>query len=288
MILKRINSAYLLISQDWRERWIEVDGREYKEFTEGWLTEKPKEIYTITTDTTPVSFGDLTPKEYHERCDELKSLGYDEEENSWRDLDREYTYRKFVQLHPAKYETRTIKTLVTPVEIDITGRTDNPYITPFRFLGNEATPEVNQPYIYRPVPFEMAKTVASEFGLELVEESQGGRTWSVPEHSRKDLEFLRVGGNYSQYKKHLKGFPPLTGTWEECEARFLEHMQNIRNLFAEEVAKMGTTLKSPAAVISALREIQSQLAPLRKAKQYSLVLLRIEQSIDDVIKGIVG
>lgn len=289
MILKRINDVYLLVAEGYRESWIEVDGKEYKNFTEGWIAEKPKEIYVLKDETVVVAFGDLTPDEYHACCAKLKGDGYNEEGDSWSDLDREFTYRRFVLNHPAKYEHRRISTRVDPVEIDITGRTDNPYIIPFRFLGNEVTPEVRQPYLYRPNPFEMAKTIAAEFGLELVEDSNvTGWTWSVPEHSRATLEYLKVSGKYSAYKRHLHGFSMMTGAWEECENRYRQHMQNIRDLFAEEVVKMEVVLKSPAKVISALREIQGQLAPLReKVKAYSVVM-RIENQIDEIIKGISG
>jgi len=290
LILYKINGSYLLKGGSGQD--FLIDGREVKSFTEGWLEEKPKEVKVKREKRRAVAYGDLTPEEFNKKKENLlkKAVSYDEyNELLWATLEDEY--KKFIQEHPAKIEKYIDYEECEIIEYDITGRTDIKWIKPFRFIGENPVNNRNEVlYLYNPYYYEMAQEIAKKYGFEEVKDSSFtredtlGKKWSVPDHSRGDLRFLKINGHYP-FKKGLTSIR-IKGTFDECYKQFQEDYRKIEKVFRDALTELEAKGKSfdKAKVIVFLRDVKRRIKDLDiKRKDYvakKVLLEKIEEFIN--------
>ena len=276
LILKKINNSYLL-EGGYGCDFI-IDGVLIKNLSNGWFDEKPKSIRQVIKKKEAVGYGDLSKEEYEERIKEFKKCADGVDDFGvlyFEDIDVEYEYKKFLQSHPIKYEDVVEYKEVDIIEYDITGRNDNPYIIPYRYLGkSDYIKDGSILYKYIPDAYAMAKEIASDLGLIEIEdyENKGNFEklyWSVPTHSRKELMFVKINGEYLDYKR-LPKFYEMDGTWEECYNKYKEHCKAIKEMFLLGIAKVDKKLNSKIDLcefVNNLRELRNMIENL-KVKVY--------------------
>jgi hypothetical protein len=150
---------------------IKVDDKIYKDVTEVYLLHKPQEIKILKTISKVASYGNLTPEQYEEEINKLIKLRDEDGDPIFDNLDDEYKYKKFIQEHPPKYVKETIEIDTEIIEHNITGKTDIPYIKPLRVLKDKIPEDDLILYRYTPNPYQMAKEIAKELGLEEVNDN---------------------------------------------------------------------------------------------------------------------
>jgi hypothetical protein len=290
--LKKVNDSYLL-ELDHYPRTVEVDGKRIKEFKNGWMDHKPKVVSLVETKSRIVSYGLLSVDEYKNRLEELVKEKDDDGYPVFANLDDEYAYKKFLELYPAQYEQYEDVQELEVIEYDITGKTDNRFIIPFRFIGGEVNKDATILYQYNAQPYKLAQLIASELGLEEVADdtvwsgksNTKGMKWSCPSHSRSGLEYTKVNGNYAGYEG-LKFYSISCGSYDECLKRYEEHYGVIRTMFEREIKKLKAEgLNYDKAKV--LKELESIIALVRKidAKRNSeiqphVVSTRLQKFID--------
>jgi len=244
MRVKKIIDKYLIESGLYNTD-LEVDGYliEGIERNESfWTNEEPKEIIKLEKTTRVISYGELTPEEYPEQLEKAKgNYSYDwNSDIKFDSLDDEFVYKKFLEEHKPVIEQYTKRTPIDFTVVEITGRTDNKFITPYRFLRKENHQVNDSLYEYIPEPMEMAREIANEYGFVEVEDGKEtkGLYWSVPNHSKDTLRFLKINGLYShsklpQWRNEPKFAGISAGTWEECEKAYKVHVRLIDCVFKE-------------------------------------------------------
>lgn len=191
----------------------------------------------------------------------------DPDTSSWASLDDEFAYRKFTEEWERVYEDRQA---VTPQEfrvIEIQAEANIPYCVPCRL--HDPKPGMNLTlFNYAPNRFEMAIETAKEFGLEYVGESpQEGMKWSIPKHSRGDLDFIQINGKYARDGKGIvKG---AIGTYEECRKQHDDNLAALREFWGYGIAKSigASPFITTPDVIHALESIEQtarRLSPKQK------------------------
>jgi hypothetical protein len=236
--LKNINGNYILES-DYTINCIEVDGKRYKNFKSGRLEKKPISIKEIKKRSRPVRYGELTPAGYDKQIKALLAKSDHNEGEYWDNIDDEYAYKKFREDHPSEYEEYEEENIVEVIEYQIAGKTDNPYIIPYRLLGDHSHKECEL-YRYEPHPYKMAQAIAIELGLEEVEarvwsDNTPGMKWSAKPGS-KTLEFMKMNNSYISNGGHrFNGI--MAGTYDECAKRYNDHIDWIRDTFSKAIKK---------------------------------------------------
>lgn len=245
LTLKQVNDRYLLETGSYSGVTLEIDGKRVKDVKNGWLDKKPASIKTIEMKSRVTGYGGLTPDEYKRQREALINETDDDGDPLFSSLEAEYAYKKFIQDHPANYEQYEDIQDAEIIEYNITGRMDNPFVVPFRYIGGKEVNEAGAPlYQYQPQPYLMAQDIAKELGLEEVPDVRfgspdtKGMKWSVSDHSKNDLEYTKINGNYADYKRLPKFYGINSGTWEECENRYNEHYSAIRAMFEYELKKL--------------------------------------------------
>lgn len=231
-----------MLVPEYRGRELKIDGKRFKNFEEGWLPKKPEKIFEVANRSRVIAYGTLSPEKYaaqKAKLEEQRTSAPGSDYTTWKSIEDEFAWRKFLDQHPARTEQYEEFLPVEIVEYDITGNTSNPYIIPMRFCGSENDIKDEKIlYRYMPNPYEFAKLVGIEFNLEEVEdktflENTKGRKWSL---SKSDTQFkyLKINGNYCSgdgfYLRQVSA-----GTWNECTAAHEENMNRIRGFFEKAV-----------------------------------------------------
>lgn len=292
-VLKKVNGSYLLEVNSYSPVTIEVDGKRVKDFKAGWLPIKPQSVKLVENRRRVVRYGALSVDGYEARLKELTKSR--DEEGYFSNIDEEYTFKKFVQDNPAEYEDYEDIQEFELVEYDVTGKTDNPFIIPYRFIGKEGGEDGAVLYQYNAQPYKLAQQIATELGLEEVpnETSWGnsdntkGKKWSCPSHSRDNLQFTKVNGHYAGYDG-LRFYGISAGSYEECLKRYNEHYRVIKEMFQNEIRKFDAEGKGydKAQVLIKLEQFMNlvdQIDAKRGSKiQPNTVARRIKEFINDL------
>lgn len=242
--LKRVNGSYLLEADSYSPVTVEIDGKRVKDFKTGWIPSKPQSVKLVENKRRVLKYGDLSVDEYKAKLEEL-TKGQDED-GYFSNIDDEYAYKKFVQDNPAEYEDYEDIQELELVEYDITGKTDNPFIIPYRFIGKEVSKDGAVLYQYNAQPYKLAQQITTELGLEEVpdkstwgnNDNTKGKKWLCPSHSRDNLRFTKVNGHYAGYDG-LRFYGISAGTYEECLTKYEEHYRVIKDMFLNELRKLN-------------------------------------------------
>lgn len=233
---------------------IKINGIIHEDFKEGYTNKKPLQVYNIVSmreishyinsDSTnhKVMTKEARDKEYEELLKKCKSND-DDDDYLWETLEDEYNYRKFIKMWTPVFKESIVNEKVKLVYHDISGNHSNKYITAYRFLGSIKTKDEETLYQYNPNPYELAQSIAGELGFKEVDDRAYGKEtkgmkWSVPDHSKSKLQFLKVNGEYTDYKSLGDFHGVVVGTFKECEDVYKSQEQKIRNLFTKELKKL--------------------------------------------------
>lgn len=267
--ISKVNDRYLLEVKQWSpaERLV-IDGVEHRDVKDGWLSSEPvsiavRRVRTVTDGYRNKDSGDVLSVEIYD-AQAGEWLSHRDSDWNWDDLDAEFSYRKFTAAHERMTHDEDYDEPCDVVRVDITGRTDNPHIAPLRMLQSEV-PDCPL-YKYTPNLVKMAEDVGRELGFERIEDKLWdtsaqpvGAVWSVPTHSHKDLEFMKIDGHY-EYAKGDFQYPGLAvGTWEECEEKYNRHVAIIRRRFANALAR-SSRVRPESATLFALKKDADELS----------------------------
>jgi len=264
--LKKINDKYMVETDYYSGVIMEINGKRFSDFKSGWIPQKPKTIKIIEKKTRVISYGNLKPEDYEREIEKLGVIKDEEGYPIFENLEQEYAYKKFCVNHEKVYEEYEEKITPEIMEWEITGRIDNEFITPFRFLGKKDVKDNETLYEYKPDPYKMAQTIANKLNLEEVSENvwgdnTQGMKWSIPDHSKKDLQFTKIAGEYADYHSLPKFRGISYGTWEECEKVYNRDYKAIKNMFEWGVAKFKAKGKNfdKAKMIKELESLKSMV-----------------------------
>ena len=185
MTLYKLNGSYLLKHSGYGSSIVEVDGKRFLDFKEGWLDKKPANVVLISKGRRVKNYGSLSVEEYFQALDGITPEKKDCGGSPIFTPEERYAYDKFLEAYQPVYEDYEEQTIPTIVEYDITGDLSNPYIKPFRFLGQEPVKNGKVVYSYAPIPYKMAQDIAKQFGFEEVADA----SWS--NNTRSTNRFLR-------------------------------------------------------------------------------------------------
>lgn len=235
--IKKIKDSYLLeLPQTYRGYYL-VNGQKVESGKIN-LIEEPDSIYLVISGSVPdyyyhtKSDSKLSISEYNEQREMLKNKGYyedyDREILVFDDVADEITYKRFLQewkLQSKEEETRTQE------EYEIINLEDspNPYIRSYRTIGKGLEPLFD----YSPHPVAMFKEIATKFGFTEVPDQSfksntAGRYYSIPTHS--GIEYVKMNDKYLFTGGNKITFYGITGTYQECEARFNSDYQKIHDV----------------------------------------------------------
>jgi hypothetical protein len=294
LTITKVQDKFLLVLDKWNTCTVEIDGKMFLEFTKGWIDHRPKSVVVIEKHSRIVGYGNLTPVDYTATINALVADAKQIDDGYYfDDLDKEYAYKQFLREHePIRedYEERVVPEIV---EIDITGITDIPEIVPFRYLGTTEYKNGESLYVYIPQPYVMAQMVAKELGIEEVLDAGAfndahtkGKKWSIPDHGKAQLEFLRINGSYATANRESKFYGINPGTWDECKKRYNEHKIRIRDIFRKALKKIEAEGEpyDKAYVISKLEQLEriiTNVVPTKKTYGERNAALKL---IQDTIK----
>lgn len=254
IIIKKVVDKYLItLPNHYTSRVFIVDDQTITKQTSGeekiWSDIKPSKIQVSEEKKKVTSYGNLSVDAYEAKKLELRKGVYvDDGYDIFPTLESEFEYKKFIQEHQPNYVSYTDIIDCKLLFIDITGRVDNPYIVPFRYLGGK---DVNDSlYRYTPQPYKLAQEIATKYGFTEVEDKTFNNDntkdmkWSVPYHSRESLRFIKINGSYEDSAINLpkhgsepKFYGVTAGTWEECEKAYNSHYEALDYLFRQAKAK---------------------------------------------------
>lgn len=293
MTLYKINGSYLLKHGTYGSSIVEVDGKRFLDFKEGWLDKKPTTISLISKGRRVKNYGSLSVEEYFQALDGITPEKRDCGGNPIFNPEERYAYDKFLEAYQPIYEDYEEQTTPTILEYDITGDLSNPYIKPLRFLGQEPIKDGKVVYSYTPIPYKMAQDIAKHFGFEEVDDAYRDNTkgmkWSVPNHSKDTLEYLKINGNYATGKLSLKGMT--YGTLDECQALYISHIDKITGIFkhAKDMMNAVGVPLDKVAVITELESLKLRIAKINTKRnsdeQPHNVCASISKLINTILEG---
>lgn len=288
--LKKINNEYLIEIEHYAGVTIEVDGKRFLGFKKGWIPQKPNLIQIVENKTRVISYGELKPEDHEVEIEKLIQKKDEDGYPIFENLDQEYAYKKFNENHIAVYEKYEEKTTPEIIEWEITGRMDNEFIIPFRFIGKVEANADNEPlYEYKPNPYKLAQAIAKELKLEEVYgEDTSGMKWCVPDHSKKDLQFTKIAGKYADYDSLPRFYNISCGTWNECEKAYNLHYNAIKNMFQKEIKRLNLEGKKydKAKILERLNFLIGMIrkidAKIKSDVKPHNVIIEINKLIDDL------
>jgi hypothetical protein len=286
--LKKINKEYLVETENHYKVTIEIDGKRFLDFKEGWISQKPKTIQIIKKETRVIFYGELTPEDYQVEIDKLIPSKDNYDYPVFDNLDQEYAYKKFQENHKAIYEDYEEKIAPEIIEWDITGRTDNEFIIPFRFIGKAEVKDNETLYEYTPNPYKMAQEIAKKLKLKEIEDGKtNGMEWCVPDHSRDSLRFTNIAGNYANYES-LPGFHKTTGTWNECEEVYNKHYNAIKSMFEKEIKRLNSVGKKydKAKIMGELELLKNMISKINVKTKSDIKPFEVVSKINKIIENL--
>lgn len=124
-----------------------------------------------------------------------------------------------------------------------------PYCAPARLMDMPTTGKAATLWHYKANKLKLVEAEGQSFGVVFkgVDDSGWGPSpklewneWNVPSHSAKDLKFLKLGENFTDYDT-LLGIKSCTGTIDECRDAHKHNVELIRRFWAHEVSKLSRT-----------------------------------------------
>jgi hypothetical protein len=273
--LYNINGSYML-DLGYTDM-VMIDGERYNVIDKAWLPNKPTEAYLLRTARRPSCYGELTPSEYEIQSGNLRNghVVYDSDGcEKWDTLENEFSYRKFVNEHPVTMEEYEEREPIEFLEINISGRTDNKYIKPLRLLGKiQDAKEDECLYSYSPNAYEMAVEIGLELGITAIHDWQMDRQFpndgklyfSVPDHSKDDLEFMQINKKYVHHNfKRLTSFRGIAiGKWDECEKAYRDNCNAIRSVFQNAINENNKgAIPNIGQTVETLNQIENKIMEL--------------------------
>jgi len=172
-------------------------------------------------------------------------------------LQDEVAYNRFIRNYEKHYlpEEKNNELIVI---IDKTISTGNRYIKSMRLIGKDIS---NPTCHYIPNPYELVKDIGEAMGFKNLKESglykNDGLNWSVPDHSRNTLEYMKICGSYISKKFH---FVSISGTLIECEDRYTQHANLIKEVFQIQLDIINETpLPNKGLVSLSLERIKNKI-----------------------------
>jgi hypothetical protein len=293
LTLYKINGSYLLKGSGYNSSIIEVDGKRYLDFKEGWLSEKPNTIATIRKGSRITNYGSLSVEEYQEALKGVTPEKKNCDGNPIFTPEERFIYEKFRESYQPVYEEYEEQLIPTIIEYDVTGNLSNQYIVPLRLLGLEPVKDKNVVYRYSPNIYKMAQTVAKEYGFEEIEdkysENTKGMKWCVPDHSKGTLEYMKLNAHYAHKKVDSNGIT--CGTYEECLGAYLKHINAITSIFQHEKDMMnavGVPVDKEAVVkkLEALKHRVANINAKRSSEEHPQnICANITELINSILNG---
>lgn len=260
--VKNINGKYLIEAEGygWGNCWLVIDGQDWKEVTQGWMDHEPVEICSRRLVDVHDGYRHketgklLTLDEWNSATAEW--LTHRDSDYNWDDLDAEYAYRKFTSQYEYVKHSEPKDEPCDVVRVNLSGRTDHPYISPLRLL-QEKTPDAPL-YCYNCDLQRMVREVGKSLGFtEIDDERQRGRVFQIPSHS--GIRFMKINGKYCVADKEFNDVGSLhAASWDECEQRYNRTMERLRDKFL--LAETDIEASRPSIVT--LNAINSELVTL--------------------------
>jgi hypothetical protein len=139
----------------------------------------------------------------------------------------------------------------------------------------------------------MAQEVSKQFGFEEVEDRYSDNTkgmkWSVPNHSKESLEYLKINGHYANSKVYCNGIA--YGTYEECLGAYLKHIDSITDIFQHEKDMMNAVgiPVDKEAVVKRLESLKKRVAKIdakRNSEEHpNTICANITELINTILVG---
>lgn len=237
--IKKINDKYL-ISIDYRisKIFFETDCKtvEMDDFRTGWSTTLPTRIYYKHNSKELVSYGDLTPEEYKV---EVTKIGLNDADITGVEYaKRQLILATFNEAHPPIYEETELEKDIPFVIHEYTGKTDNPYIMPFRLIGEQDKAEPL--YRYTADMMKMVRDVAKDYGFGELEEKASCKGKKFAFGRSNSIEYMKINDRYASDLYDTKFYSISVGTYEECSKRYELH----RNIVETHFKKIGALVDS--------------------------------------------
>lgn len=292
MTLYKLNDSYLLKHSGYGSNIIEVDGKRFLDFKEGWLAEKPNTIVLISKGRRIKEYGSLSAEEYEKALEGITPEKKDCGGNPIFTPEERYAYDKFHEAYPPTYEDYEEQSIPAIVEYDITGNLSNEYIVPLRLIGQEPVKDNNVMYRYYPNIYKMAQEVAKQFGFEEVEDTfrdnTKGMKWSVPNHSKDTLEYMKLNTHYAKHKVARNGL--MYGTYDECLSAYQAQIESISDIFQHEKDMMNAVgvPVDKETVVKKLENLKHRVAKINTKRsseeQPHSICASITELINDILK----
>lgn len=237
------------------------------------LLELPKSIIKIQKtnklDFFSNSVSQISVEEHAILLKELRSKGYDDDDGwVFEDIEDEIRHRRFLNEWSGVYKEH-LEEIEEEWEVFEYPESKNKYINSYRTIGKGLEPIFN----YTPNPVQMLRDIAKEFGFEEVSDQTfkdvtRGKKFSISSHS--GIDYAKFNDNYLFTGNNKIGFFGITGTYQECEARFQTDWNKIYNKVKESYILLEndplTDIKS-AWVLKVLQNIKEKANKVDSVKK---------------------
>lgn len=233
------------------------------------FVEKPtivQRIKRIKVESSIVANGvAVSAEEHRSRLNSLLER-YNDEYDRWDSLEDEFEYRKYHDSVEIQYEdvttTEDIEFVIKTIDVTLDVP---PYCVPMRLVNAPETIKEFSLWRYSPRRLDMAVEIGAQYDFNYIgideKTNSGSRQWTLPSHSAKDLQFIKIGNSYADYKP-LSRIKAVVGTLEECIAAHENNLKLLHEFWSHEDCKVSPVVlgKNTVGVItSKLDVIQSML-----------------------------
>lgn len=210
------------------------------------FVEKPTLVQRITkrkVESSIIANGVTVSSEAHRS--RLNSLleKYNDEYDRWDSLEDEFEYRKYLDSVEIQYEdvttTEDIEFVIKTIDVTLDVP---PYCVPMRLVNAPETIKEFSLWRYSPRRLDMAVEIGGQYDFNFIgideKTNNGSRQWTLPYHSAKDLQFIKIGASYADYKP-LAGIKSVIGTIEECIAAHENNLKLLHEFWSHEDCKVS-------------------------------------------------
>ena len=226
----------------------------------------------------------LTPEQWESLRAQLYL--YDSEMENWPSLDAEFAYRKFEREWEKVFAPSSEADVLEFQVVDLGTENLPPYTTPIRLANPDTNNRNFGLFTYSPNRMEMMCKMSLKYGITYCgENSQKGRCWSIPNHSKTDLDFIKVNDAYARSAKGM--IVGCIGTLEECQNLHNKNLLLMEEFWSIESAKLDDSpikKESRGRVIQNLESIYSTLCKVEsKQNTYQSFI-----SARNAVKSLIG
>lgn len=272
----RVADDSYLVDTGYAVTEIEIDGVRLKDFRTGTIEKCPESINKISNEGVTIEYKSqfdgtvISVDEYNSRSESVRSKGnltYDDE-MYFESIDDEYAYKKFFREWKGVVEYRE-KIISCPIiHIDVRSKSDNKYIKPYRLINGTMKDPL---YVMNINAMEIARELADKYGYKYLEHDSDApkREWSVPNHSRDTLKFMKVGGKYAQLGNIVGISVGAVGTYDELTLKFNQEYAKVEQWFKNSEDKLfpkGVDRLSATRLIELIESAKMSLVRIRTYK----------------------